>query len=112
MVKKSLTNCFTGDHVFMLKGLMEHYDYLKKAIERLEGRLEELLKPYAHLLEKLDEIPGIDKRLAQTILAETTDEMENFKNERAFAAWSGVASGNNESAGKKKEQNAGTATPI
>jgi hypothetical protein len=33
--------------------------------------------------------------------------MSSFKDERSFAAWAGVASGNNESAGKKKDQNAG-----
>ena len=102
LVKKALTNCFTGEHVFTLKELMEHYDYLEAKIKRFETRLEELLEPYAHLVERLDEIPGIDKNLARAILAEATDDMTNFKDERAFAAWSGVAAGNNESAGKKK----------
>jgi len=31
--------------------------------------------------------------------------MTSFRDERSFAAWAGVAPGNNESAGKKKEQN-------
>jgi hypothetical protein len=35
--------------------------------------------------------------------------MGSFADERKFAAWAGVASGNNESAGKKKDQNAATA---
>ena len=30
--------------------------------------------------------------------------MSNFKDEQSFAAWAGVAAGNNESAGKKKDQ--------
>lgn len=59
------------------------------------------------MVEKLDEIPGIDKVLAIGILAEATNQMEKFADERKFAAWAGVASGNNESAGKKKDQNAG-----
>lgn len=36
--------------------------------------------------------------------------MDKFKDERSFAAWAGVASGNNESAGKKKDQSACKAT--
>ena len=36
------------------------------------------------------------------IIAEASANMSSFKDERAFAAWSAVASGNNESAGKKK----------
>jgi transposase len=54
------------------------------------------------LLEKLDAIPGIDKILALGIIAEATADMSAFKNHRSFAAWCGVAAGNNESAGKKK----------
>lgn len=57
------------------------------------------------LLEKLDAIPGIDKVLAMAILAEATTRMQSFPDERTFAAWAGVAPGNNESAGKKKDQN-------
>ncbi len=66
----------------------------------------EKVKPYEHLVKKLDEIPGIDQILAIGILAEATDDMSHFADERKFAAWAGVASGNNESAGKKKDQNA------
>ena len=58
--------------------------------------------PYAHLIEKLDAIPGIDKVLAMAIIAEATADMSSFPDERRFAAWAGVAPGNNESAGKKK----------
>lgn len=42
--------------------------------------------------------------LAMGILAEATNQMEKFEDERKFAAWAGVAAGNNESAGKKKDQ--------
>jgi transposase len=40
----------------------------------------------------------------------TIYDMGSFADERKFAAWAGVASGNNESAGKKKDPNADTAT--
>jgi transposase len=57
-------------------------------------------------VEALDKIPGIDKVLAIGIIAEATTDMSAFKDERSFAAWCGLAPGNNESAGKKKDQNA------
>lgn len=40
--------------------------------------------------------------LAVGIIAEATNDVANFADERKFAAWAGVAAGNNESAGKKK----------
>jgi transposase len=103
---KALTNCLNSDHIFVIKKLMDQYHYLEKQIEDLENELFEKVRPYKHLVDKLDEIPGIDKVLAIGILAEATDNMSHFADERKFAAWAGVASGNNESAGKKKDQNA------
>lgn len=111
-VEKALTNCFTVDHCFVIKKLMEQYNHLTHQIKEVENELCEKAEPYKHLTLKLDEIPGIDEVLAIGILAEATNDMSNFKDERSFAAWAGVAAGNNESAGKKKDQNAGPATRI
>ena len=71
---------------------------------RLDNQLTEKTLPFAHLVEELDKIPGIDKILAMQIITEATTDMSHFENERKFAAWAGVASGNNESGGKKKDQ--------
>lgn len=107
-VEKALTNCFTVDHTFVIKELMEQYHFLRERIKEVENELREKAMPYQHLIEKLDEIPGIDEILAIGILAEATDNVVgHFADERAFAAWAGVAAGNNESGGKKKDQNAG-----
>ena len=109
---KALTNCLTTVHCFVIKELMQQYRDIKARILEVENELTEKMKPYAHLIEDLKKIPGIDTRLAQAIIAETTTDMSSFADERKFAAWSGVASGNNESAGKKKDQNADMATPT
>jgi transposase len=109
-VQKALTNCFTVDHVFVLKKLMEQYHHLKGQLKEVDQELREKAEPYRHLIAKLDEIPGIDEILAIGILSEATDDMKHFADERAFAAWAGVAAGNNESAGKKKDPSAGQAT--
>jgi transposase len=110
--RKALTNCLNKDHIFVIKELMEQYYYLGNRILEVEKELAEKARPYAHLIEKLDEIPGIDKILAMGILAEATTKMENFADERKFAAWAGVAAGNNESAGKKKDPSAEEEIPI
>jgi len=101
-MKKALTNCLTTEHCFVINVLMKQYEELKNRIEEGENELCKKVEPYAHLVEELDKIPGIDAILAMGIIAEASANMSSFKDERAFAAWSGVASGNNESAGKKK----------
>lgn len=108
--EKALTNTLTKEHVFVIKQLMDQFHYLESKIKEVESELAEVAKPFAHLIEKLDEIPGVDKTLAMGILAEATNQMAKFKDERSFAAWSGVAAGNNESAGKKKDQKPGKVT--
>ena len=111
-IRKSLTNCFTKEHSFLIKELMDQYDHLTGKIQKVEKELYKLSSPYRHLIEKLSEIPEINEILAMGILSESTDDMSNFGDERKYAAWAGVASGNNESAGKKKDQNVEKVTPC
>lgn len=108
--QKALTNCLTKEHIFVIRELMIQYRDTQARLLEVENQMTENAKSYAHLIEKLDAIPGIDQVLATAIIAEATADMSAFKNERSFAAWCGVASGNNESAGKKKDQNADMAT--
>jgi len=91
---------------------MEQYDDLQKRIVKVECELSNKTLPYSHLVKKLKEIPGISEILAMGILAEATTDIEHFPDERKFAAWAGVAAGNNESAGKKKDQDAEKKTPT
>ena len=110
--QKALTNCFTNEHIFVIKELIKQLRSIQAQILEVENELTEKMLPYAHLVEELDKIPGIDKILAMAIIAEASTDMSAFPDERKFAAWAGVASGNNESAGKKKDQNVDTAIRI
>jgi transposase len=101
--KKALTNCLTNEHCFVVRELMTQFRDIQTRIENVEQELFAKIQPYRDLVEKLDEIPGIDVILAMGIIAEASTDMTAFKDERSFAAWAGVAPGNNESAGKKKE---------
>lgn len=111
-IKKSLSNCFSNNHIFLIKELMQQYDDIKARILEVDRQLSKDVTPYAHLIEELRKIPGIDMTLAVGIIAEATNDVSNFADERKFAAWAGVAAGNNESAGKKKDQNAERARHI
>jgi transposase len=108
--EKALTNCLTTEHCYVIKELMAQYEFLNAKLISVENELAEKMLPYGHLITELDKIPGIDKILAMGIIAEATADMSSFEDERKFAAWAGVASGNNESGGKKKDQDAAKAT--
>jgi len=53
-------------------------------------------------VELLDTIPGVNQRGAEMIVAEIGIDMARFGTAPRLAAWSGVAPGNNESAGKQR----------
>lgn len=111
-VKKSLSNCFSSNHIFLIKELLEQYDALNARVLEVDRQLARDMTPYTHLIDELRKIPGIDMTLAVGIIAEATNDVSNFADERKFAAWAGVAAGNNESAGKKKDQNVERARHI
>lgn len=109
-VEKALTNCLTNEHIFVIRELMTQFGDIQARITEVDTELLDKMKPYAHLIVELKKIPGIDQVLAMGIIAEATADMSSFADERKFAAWAGVASGNNESAGKKKDQSAAEVT--
>ena len=111
-IPRALSNTLTRYQVFLIKQLLTQFDGLQDLVTEVEAELKEKTQAHQELIEKLVEVPGIDETLAQGILAEATAKMDSFKDDKAFAAWAGVAPGNNESGGKKKEQGQGREIPL
>jgi transposase len=101
-ILRALNHCLTMEHCFVIRELLKQYDDIHERIEEVDRELCEMVTPYSDLIVRLDEIPGIDMTTAIGILAEASNELSSFPDERKFAAWAGVAAGNCESAGKKK----------
>lgn len=59
------------------------------------------LPSYEQALALLDPIPGINRRVAEAILAEIGTRMEQFPTAAQLCSWAGVAPGNRESGGKR-----------
>lgn len=88
-------------HRFLLRDLPDSIDHLSRRIEALDGRVEEATRPFSAALEILLSIPGVARRSAEAILAETGDDMTRFPTARHLASWARVCPGNHESAGKR-----------
>lgn len=102
VLHQSLHGYFKDHHRFQLIGMMESINLFQKQIDRINDRLEFLTLEHKDLLERLDEIPGIDKKSAQSIIGEVGITLAEFKSMSAFVSWAGLCPGNNESAGKRK----------
>jgi transposase len=90
-------------HRFMLKFLLEQIESLEGQIALLDKRIEEVMSPLEQAaMQVLDEIPGIDRRAAQNVLAEIGTDMSRFPTAGHLASWAGLCPGNNQSAGKRR----------
>src|SRR5262249_15025035 len=58
--------------------------------------------PFARAVSVLDTIPGVDQRGAGLLVAEWGTDMARFGTAAALVAWTGVAPGHDESAGKRR----------
>jgi transposase len=92
----------TEHHRFMLGTLWDHLRFLDKAVDSLDARIEEQVRPFQMAIERLDSIPGVDRVTAQSLLAEIGQDMTRFPTADHLASWAGMCPGNNQSAGKRK----------
>ena len=93
---------FTAAHAQMCRLHLDAYDHLTGQIAELDALVAEAAAPFAVLIPRLVTIPGIGRRTAEVIVAETGGDMARFATAARLAAWAGLAPGDNESAGKRK----------
>jgi transposase len=97
---EALTGRFTEHHAFLCRMMLAHIDGLDAAIAEVTGQIEAQMQPFQAVADRLDTIPGVNQRTAQTIIAEIGVDMTRFPTAAHLASWAGVCPGNNESAGK------------
>lgn len=98
----SIQGFFEDHHRFQLISLLTTISTIEAQISSITERLDSLTAQHHDLINRLDEIPGIDKVSAQSILSEVGVSLDEFITMEAFASWAGLCPGNNESAGKRK----------
>jgi len=86
---------------FLIAEHLAQIDYLEGAVERLSQQIEEKLRPFEQQIGWLDTVPGVNRRTAEVLLAETGGDMSRFASARHLTSWAGMCPGNNESAGKR-----------
>jgi transposase len=97
---EALTGRFREHHAFLTRLHLDQYDQLTTMIEQLTGRIEEAMAPFRGALDLLDTIPGINRAVAEVIIAETGGDMNRFATAKNLASWAGLCPGHHESAGK------------
>jgi transposase len=102
VLEEAFTGHFSDHHGFLLAKMLARVDALDADIAELDGKLEELIVPFAQAVERPDEICGVGRTAAQLILAEIGTDMGRFPTAGHLAWWAKFTPGVKESAGKKK----------
>ena len=53
----------------MVGKILAHVDYLDESIADLSAEIERVIAPFSEKVELLDTIPGVDRRMAETLIA-------------------------------------------
>lgn len=101
-LEQALYGKLTEHHRWMLQLLLDQLRTTEQFIARLDERIAELTRPQQPVLDRLDAIPGVDRRVAEVLIAEIGPDMTPFPSDAHLASWAGISPGNNESAGKKR----------
>lgn len=86
----------------LLRSVLDHIDDMTRRIKDVDKIIKDYIKDYEDAINAVDEIPGVGKIGAQTILAEIGRDMSRFPTAAHLCKWAGVAPGNNQSAGKSR----------
>jgi len=71
----------------MVGKILAHVDYLDESIADLSAEIERVIAPFSEKVELLDTIPGVDRRTAETLIAEIGVNMGQFPSHRHLASW-------------------------
>jgi len=92
---------------FMLGEQLAHIAEIEARIARLDEEIGHRLHPFAEALANLQTIPGVGRRVAESLVAEIGVDMSRFPTAKHLASWAKLCPGNNESAGKRKSGRTG-----
>ena len=81
-------------------------------LARLERVIEQHLEPYHAPLQLLLQIPGVDRIVAASLIAEVGVDMTVFKDAAHLSSWAGRCPGNHQSAGKRLSTRVGQGNPF
>lgn len=101
-LREALAGHFRSHHRFVIGQILAKVDFLDEIIVTLTEEIDRLLGPFETMLTALDTIPGVDRKAAVSIVAETGGDMSRFPTAGHLCSWAGMCPGQNESAGKRR----------
>lgn len=101
-LQAALEGCLSPTQRWLLARHLEQIAHEDEMILELDRQIAELCRPFGKVLALLDQLPGVNRRMAEIIVAEIGLDMSRFPTAAHLASWAGMCPGNHESAGKRK----------
>jgi len=101
---KALEGKMKSHHQIIIHKMMSRIKQMDEDIAELNTEIERhnFFFEEDKIIKHLDEIPGVDKKAAQIIIAEIGTNMHQFPTAGHLASWAGMCPGNNKTGGKRK----------
>lgn len=101
-LREALEGRFRSHHALLVGEILAKLDYLEEAIGRLSDEIERVIAPFGPQVELLVTIPGVERRMAEALIAEIGVDMSRFGCPARLASWAGICPGQHESAGRQR----------
>ncbi|MGA2455120.1 MAG: IS110 family transposase [Solirubrobacteraceae bacterium] len=101
-LKEALEGRFDQLHAVWIGAILAHIDFLDEQIASLTETIGGQIAPFESAVELLCTIPGVQRRTAESILAELGTDMSVFPTAKHLASWAGQCPGNDQSAGRRR----------
>jgi transposase len=101
-LEEALSGHFGAHHAIVCRQIIDHIDFLDRSIAALTEEITTRLVPFEAAVAIVTSVPGISRKTAEVIVAETGADMSRFPTPGQLCAWAGVAPASYESAGKRR----------
>jgi transposase len=101
-LERALTGQTKDSHRRLLSWHLRHIDDLSQLIAEVESEIDQHMLPFDQheLVARLSTVPGVDRKVAQVIIAELGTDLRRFPSASHAASWAGLVPGKHESAGR------------
>ncbi len=101
-LQQALHGQFRPQHAFLVTQILAKIDFLEEAIATLTDEIDRQVRPFEGAVTRLMTIPGLARRNAITVLAETGGDMRPFPSAAHLCSWAAICPGQHETGGKRR----------
>ena len=98
-LRRALRGLVGAHQQFLLGWQLQHLTFLETEVAALSRAIAQRLANFEDALTRLATIPGVGRRVAETIVAECGTDMQRFPTAAQFVSWAGFSPGQRQSGG-------------